>query len=342
MNTINLNEYMNSVYSEWNSSNEPILAALGKKGAPRIDFGNRIYGAKGIKSLSNDFRHFKCSQLRECNASLTVLYGEDGKIIMPIQIKKSFDHHHECCFVNTKDDYINDIFLRYVENRVLNETTRPASQLFEESRGQWVTWASTQEPKVVLPLLPEFGRYATRFVRLRRSLNQFKTALSISEVMVDENISTHSGKKFCIFDYPGKNRILLFASPDGLKALSEALKWHADGTFYTRTKYFGQLWVIHGFFPHRPYVEGDDVVWQKRMIPCVWAFTARRRTKDYIRLLTALNLEAESNGFILKPTQIMLDFELAAARAFKFVYPQIKLSYCHFHLGQSLFRKVRF
>ena len=49
MNTINLNEYMNSVYSEWNSSNEPILAALGKKGAPRIDFGNRIYGAKGIK-----------------------------------------------------------------------------------------------------------------------------------------------------------------------------------------------------------------------------------------------------------------------------------------------------
>jgi hypothetical protein len=87
MNTINLNEYMNSVYSEWNSSNEPILAALGKKGAPRIDFGNRIYGAKGMKSLSKDFRHFKCSQLRECHASLTVLYGEDGEIIMPIQIK---------------------------------------------------------------------------------------------------------------------------------------------------------------------------------------------------------------------------------------------------------------
>ena len=50
MNTFNLNEYMNSVYSEWNTSNEPILAALGKKGEPRIDLGNRIYGAKGVKA----------------------------------------------------------------------------------------------------------------------------------------------------------------------------------------------------------------------------------------------------------------------------------------------------
>jgi len=217
MNNINLNEYMNSVYSEWNSSNEPILAALGKKGAPRIDLGNRIYGAKGVKSLSKDFRHFKCSQLRECNASLTVLYGEDGEIIMPIQIKKRFDHHHECCFVNTKEDYINDKFVNYVENRVLNETTRPASQLFEESRGQWVTWASIQEPKVVLPLLPEFGRYATRFVRLRRSLNQFKTALSISEVMVDENISTHSGKKIVFLIIPVKFEFFYLHHPMDLR-----------------------------------------------------------------------------------------------------------------------------
>ena len=70
MNSFNLNEYLNCVYSEWNTSKEPILAALGKKGKPRIELGNRIYGAKGVKSLSKDFRLFKISQLRKCNAIL--------------------------------------------------------------------------------------------------------------------------------------------------------------------------------------------------------------------------------------------------------------------------------
>jgi hypothetical protein len=56
-----------------------------------------------------------------------------------------------------------------------------------------------------------------------------KKALSISEVKVDPLTLTNSNKKFFIFDFDGKNRILLFASPDGIKALSESLKWHADG-----------------------------------------------------------------------------------------------------------------
>ncbi len=108
---------------------------------------------------------------------------------------------------------------------------------------------------------------------------------------------------------------MLFASPDGLKALSEALKWHADGPFYTKPKYFGPLWVIHGFFPEKKFTNVEEV-WQKRMIPCAWVFTARRRTKDYVIILTALKDEAITNGITLKPSNIMLDFELAASRAF--------------------------
>jgi hypothetical protein len=75
-----------------------------------------------------------------------------------------------------------------------------------------------------------------------------KNAMSISEVKVDPSTLTNSNKKIFIFDFYEKNRILLFASPDRLMVLSESLKWHADGAFYTRTKYFGQLWVIHAFF----------------------------------------------------------------------------------------------
>ena len=119
----------------------------------------------------------------------------------------------------------------------MNEPNAPTYQLYEGSRGDWVAWAAAESVK--LPELPDFLKYQSRFSRLRLLMRGCKKALSISEVKVDPLTLTNSNKKFFIFDFDGKNRILLFASPDGIKALSESLKWHADGTFYTRTKYFG-------------------------------------------------------------------------------------------------------
>ena len=43
----------------------------------------------------------------------------------------------------------------------------------------------------------------------------------------------------------------------------------------------------------------------------------RRRTKDYVKLLETLIKEARKIGFTLKPIQVMIDFEIAAKKAFK-------------------------
>jgi hypothetical protein len=42
------------------------------------------------------------------------------------------------------------------------------------------------------------------------------------------------------------------------------------------------------------YDENIDQVWVKRMIPCAWIYMKRRRTKDYIRVVKALE-EAANN-----------------------------------------------
>ncbi len=42
----------------------------------------------------------------------------------------------------------------------------------------------------------------------------------------------------------------------------------------------------------------------------------RRRTKDYVKLLETLIKEANI-GLTLKPIQVMIDFEIAAKKAFK-------------------------
>ena len=93
----------------------------------------------------------------------------------------------------------------------------------------------------------------------------------------------------------------MFASNTGLKILSESDKWHSDGTFHTKAKYFAQLYTIHAYFPPSKYdPEKPDRVWVKRMIPCVWSFMKRRRTKDYENFLR----EIEDTGIRFQNTSL--------------------------------------
>ena len=60
----------------------------------------------------------------------------------------------------------------------------------------------------------------------------------LSEVKVDGDDRLTSDKKpFLIYDNNSSERILIFASEMGLKMLSETFVWHADGTFYSASKY---------------------------------------------------------------------------------------------------------
>ena len=100
------------------------------------------------------------------------------------------------------------------------------------------------------------------------------------------------------------------------------------------------MYTIHAYFPPKTYnKEHPDRVWVKRMIPCVCSFMKRRRTKDYAKLLEILVKEAQKLGYMLKPGQAIIDFELAAKKAYEKVFVGIVVKGCLFHFGQSLFRK---
>ena len=83
---------------------------------------------------------------------------------------------------------------------------------------------------------------------------------------------------------------------------------------------------MHAFFKdqdRKPYDYTKVVV--KRSIPCVWIFMKRRRTKDYKVVFEKLNFEAEKNNLVLNPTSAIIDFELAAKRAYIDTWPYIKV-----------------
>ncbi len=54
----------------------------------------------------------------------------------------------------------------------------------------------------------------------------------------------------------------------------------------------------------------------------------RRRTKDYQEILVSLIEECKKHGLVLKPKQVMIDFELAAKKAYETVFPGIRVRGC--------------
>ena len=87
--------------------------------------------------------------------------------------------------------------------------------------------------------------------------------------------------------------------------------------------FFYQLYTIHG--------EKDGVAY-----PCVYALLTGRSKSIYNRLLRKL-LEIEP---ALDPIHIMVDFEKAAINALEENFVAI-ISWCFFHLPQSIFRKIQ-
>ena len=57
--------------------------------------------------------------------------------------------------------------------------------------------------------------------------------------------------RLLLYDNEKARRLMLLCSPINLLILSLCENWHADGTFHTVSKYFGQMYTIHGWYEHR-------------------------------------------------------------------------------------------
>jgi hypothetical protein len=73
------------------------------------------------------------------------------------------------------------------------------------------------------------------------------TFTNVQQVIVRDIMTSDAKELFLIYDNKDQivNRIIGFCSPLGLRMLSESNFHHSDGTFHTKAKYFGQLYVFH-------------------------------------------------------------------------------------------------
>ena len=264
---------------------------------PPIEYIFNNQGGHDIKCLNYVFNrktfgrrtaNYVCTS---CYASISlktvvkkVMDKDEIQIVEPFVITHLNLNHKANCLPKSEQQL-------EVKERVENNPLLTTNQIYESERNLAKVNSAT--------VFPDYNRIKDRFVRTRRK-NKRPNPQSMAEVIVHDTMTTNGKFKFLIHDNHKRNRILVFASPTGLRMLSECEKWHADGTFHTKSKYFGQLYTIHAFYPSKDYDKANpDKVWVKRMIPAVWAFMKKRRTKDYVRLLQSLSSSALELGFIL-------------------------------------------
>ena len=125
------------------------------------------------------------------------------------------------------------------------------------------------------------------------------------------------------------DRVVVYATEEGLRLLASSSTWFMDGTFSTAPAIFVQLYVISATI-------GTTCA------SCVYAFLAGKTEAIYTEMLGAVVTAFTSLGFNGDPTTIITDFEHAVISAVQVVLgPHVRRQGYFFHLTQSTWRKIQ-
>lgn len=158
-----------------------------------------------------------------------------------------------------------------------------------------------------------------------------KDPSTMQDLVLEGEWTLHDGEEFLIHDSgtDSNNRILAFATEEGLRLLARSREWFMDGTFATAPKLFKQLYVLR-------------VPLGESAVSCVYAFLPGKSQAVYEELFQAIVDRCENLGFDLDPNTIVCDFELAVIKAAKSIFgDHIGVQGCFFHLTQSTWRKIQ-
>ena len=144
--------------------------------------------------------------------------------------------------------------------------------------------------------------------------------------LYSSNLKTLRGEQLCIYDsIDNKNgRIAVFGTMENLADLSNSDVLIADGTFKVTPNEFYQLYIVHG----RIFL---------KILPLVYILTENKLQTSYEMFLKILKDQPDFKF----PKNIVIDFELAAYKAFQNIANESNVYFCLFHFGQCVWRKIQ-
>ena len=162
---------------------------------------------------------------------------------------------------------------------------------------------------------------------------------------------TLQGERFLLFDsraddggeedddetVDARDRVIIFATRKNIEILCTSRTWFLDGTFSVSPTIFTQLFTVVGLQKRAGHDSSEGVP-----LPLVYALLSRKTQDQYEAVLAAVKQAVEEYRLHnCAPRNIMTDFEKGIINACQKIYPQVAVSCCSFHLGQSVYRQVQ-
>lgn len=160
-----------------------------------------------------------------------------------------------------------------------------------------------------------------------RQTNIPKNIVEVQEFLVSNNMLSSKGESMIAVNDIEKN-IVIFTCTTNLQFLSLVNTIYVDGTFTYCTKFFCQLFTIHGFY-------------NNHYIPLVFCLLPSKCCDVYEYVFENIKRLCSNLNFEFCPVEIYSDFEKSILNSASNIWPDIKLSTCRFHLGQCWYRKIQ-
>lgn len=224
-------------------------------------------------------------------------------------------HNHPTCSFEVR----RGLVLKEMNKRIQQNPTLPVRRVYED-----VIQIDSGDSDDC----PIFTNVRSRAKRFR---SKFMPSIprNIQDVVVDGVwAKTWKGRKF--LTYQDNNiGVAVFTTKRLCKALQKADCLYVDGTFRTAPHPYKQFLTIHG------KLNGF-------VVPMVFVLMTGKTSFQYRRVFAHVKQQVLLvTGQPLAPTKVVCDFEKSLHIAVQFEFPRAKLLGCHFHFGQSLWRRIQ-
>ena len=211
--------------------------------------------------------------------------------------------------------------------RAVQRVKRHAEEHPNQPAKQIIMAETRDENDEVLAHLPEaqnFVRLVNRAQNRRRPLNP--NDLLDLEVVAPYDVTIRN-QNFPQYDSGPheKFRVIIFTTKRNIARLYASTMIFSNGTFKTASDMFVQLFTVHGLY-------------KNHLFPLAYALTTSKDEVTRDILFRELKNIAETEGFDLKPTTMMSDFELANINQAKVHFPEVRIKNCLFHFSQNIWR----
>lgn len=280
------------------------------RGKPMLVINNFKFNFnKDIKSTKEKF--WKCIN-RQCKVAAHTL-GSTQNIVVT---KLTGDHSHEADTARLNRQVIGSSCKR----KALEDLAeKPAKILKQAIQEDFPTNLTTVDVEYIRHNI--YNARRTILPPFPRNINE------VHKVLRDISVVTNKSEDFLLVNSESDN-IVIFSCETNLCTLSTISRIYLDGTFDYCTKYFLQLFTIHG------YINGH-------YIPMLFCLLPNKTAITYKQLFRLIISACLRKNIVLHIREVVMDFEKAIHSAVSDVWPDIKVIGCRFHLTQSWFRKIQ-